>query len=110
MPRLETLELQDQLELAVEKLKSGNSFSLQNLDDLQKALSEQRIEIYRYGYENEDDGILMDEDHFDQEFDDLEICYVDEPTCYELDIKSYSGKRNNKGLPDMRTRMGKDWA
>ena len=53
---------------------------------------------------------MMDEDYFDKEFEDLEICYTDKPTCYELDIKSYEGKRNGKGVPDMRTRMGKDWA
>ena len=81
-----------------------------NLDELQKALSEQRIEIFQYGYKNETDGTLMDEDYFDKEFEDLEVCLVDEPTCFELDLKDYEGKRNAKGIPDMRTKMGKDWA
>jgi hypothetical protein len=52
----------------------------------------------------------MDVDHFDKEFEDIEICHVDKPTCFELDLKTYEGKRNNSGVPDMRTKMGKDWA
>ena len=52
----------------------------------------------------------MDEDHFDKEFEDIEICHVDKQTCFELDLKTYEGKRKNSGVPDVRTKMGKDWA
>ena len=41
-------------------------------------MSDQKIEIFRYGFENELTGYMMDEDHIDKEFEDIEICHIDE--------------------------------
>ena len=41
-------------------------------------LTNQRIEIFRYGFENEQTGYLMDDNHIGNEFEDIEICPVDD--------------------------------
>ena len=52
----------------------------------------------------------MDDEFFDREFEDYEVCDLEKGTCIQLDLTSFQGKRNQRGVPDMRTKAGKEWA
>lgn len=81
-PQPKNVNLENELNAALEKVKGGNNLTLAEIDELQDSLTEFRIEIFKNDVKNTEISEVFDDEYFDSEFNDLEICEVDGGTCF----------------------------